>query len=293
MARSVRLGRGWSAPRLVAERGAGGGRERRRRPGGRAISSTKPTIPRTTAAALPASDQVIQLVRAQVDRPQVQPADQGADRAQAQARAPRRRRRPARRVDRIKRGRQQRQRRRDQDDDRRGRRQIHEHETAEERAGDRADRPPEIDVADRAAGLPRLLDGHLGDDRPDHAQHRRRHQEVEHDHEHGPQLPVDLVGAGDDQSHLGVDPERAKRQQRPQREQRPDGPAGLDPVGQAAPQHVPQADPGQDDPDHARPDRERLPHVPSHQPARNQLQDHDAKATGKRQSIRQQPRGKT
>ena len=44
---------------------------------------------------------------------------------------------------------------------------------------DRADRAPEIDVADRAAGLSRLLDGHLGDDRPDHPQHGRRYQEVE------------------------------------------------------------------------------------------------------------------
>ena len=162
-------------------------------------------------------------------------------------------------------------------------------ETAEERPGDRADGAPEIDVADRAAGLPRLLDGHLGDDRPDHPQHRRRDQEVEHDDQDGPQLPVDLVGRWEG----GGRPRRSSRastrvRNDPEGEQRPDGPARVDPVGQPAPQHVAQADPAQDDPDHARPDRQRRPDVPRDQPARDQLQDHDAQAAGKRQSIRQQ-----
>ena len=60
-------------------------------------------------------------------------------------------------------------------------RQVHQHETGEERAGDRADRAEEIDVAERPARPPRALDGDLGHDRPDHAEHRAGHQEVERD----------------------------------------------------------------------------------------------------------------
>ena len=96
------------------------------------------------------------------------------------------------------------------------------------------------------------------------------------------------VGAGQDAADLGVDPERAERQEGPEGEQRPDRPARLDPVAQPSPQHVAQADPAQDDADHARPDRQRRADVPRDQPARHQLQDHDAQAAGERQGIRQQ-----
>ena len=65
-----------------------------------------------------------------------------------------------------------------------------------------------------------------------------------------------LLQAREDQPDLGVHPEATERQERPQGEQRPDGPARLDPVGQPAPQHVPQADAAEDDPDHAGPDRQ-------------------------------------
>ena len=97
-----------------------------------------------------------------------------------------------------------------------------------------------------------------------------------------------LIGAREDIADHRVHPERAERQERAQGEQRPDGPAGLDPVGQPAAQHVTQADAAQDDPDHAGPDRQRRAHVPRHQPAGDQLEDHDAQAAEKRQSIRQE-----
>ena len=95
-------------------------------------------------------------------------------------------------------------------------------------------------------------------------------------------------GRGHDPADLGVDPQAAERQERAQREERPDGPARLDAVGQPAAEHVAQADAAQDDPDHAGPDRQRRPDVAGHQPAGNQLEDHDAEAAEERQSVGQQ-----
>ena len=92
--------------------------------------------------------------------------------------------------------RQQRQRRRDERHDRRVGGQVHQDEAGQERADDRADRAPEVDVADRAARLPRLLDGDLGDDRPDHPQDRGRDQEVERHDDDRPDVPGQGFEAG-------------------------------------------------------------------------------------------------
>ena len=112
-------------------------------------------------------------------------------------------------------------------------------EAAKECAGDRADRPAKVDVADRAAGLLGLLDGHLGDDRPDHSQHGRRDQEVERDHEDRPQLPGNQFRRRDQMPDIGVHPERTERQKRPQGEQRTDRPPRFDAIGQPPPSTFP------------------------------------------------------
>ena len=200
-------------------------------------------------------DEIVQLVRDQVDAAEFEPVDEGCDRAQPEQQCSGD---PSPEAEGLteESGCQKCERRRNQDHDDRGRRLVHENEPAEECAGNRAHRAPKVDVADCATGFSCLLDGDLGDDRPHHPQHCGRHEEVEHDDEHRPQLPVDLVRVGNDQPDLGVDPERAKRQQRPEGKEWSDGPARIDAVGQPAPQDVPQANSGQDDPDHARPDRQ-------------------------------------
>ena len=92
---------------------------------------------------------------------------------------------------------------------------------------------------------------------------------------------------------IRVHPQRTEREQRPQREQWTDSPPRFDAIGQPPTQHIPEADAAQDDPDHTGPDRQRRTHVTSDQPTQDKLQDHDAEAAGERQSVRQQPGGKT
>ena len=137
---------------------------------------------------------VVDLVRAEVHCAHARVAQHREDRADEQQDG---RREPDQKPREIahERAGQGRQGRGDNQHDHRRRRQIDEHETAEKRADDRADRPEEVHVADRTAGLPRLLDRHLGDDRPHHPQHRRRNQENQGDDQYGADLPGDAQTA--------------------------------------------------------------------------------------------------
>ena len=182
-------------------------------------------------------------------------------------------------------GRQQGQGRRDDRDDRRRRRQVHQDEAGQERPGDRAERPERVDVADGAAGLARLLDGDLGDDRPDHPEDRPGDQEVDRDQGHGPE-PVRQALLRDVAADR-VEPEAGQRQGRAEGIQRADHPRRVGPVRQPAAEDVAQADPAEHDPDHAGPDVQGRPDVPRHQPAGHQFEDHDAEAAEEGQRVGQ------
>ena len=96
-------------------------------------------------------------------------------------------------------------------------------------------------------------------------------------------------GHGDRQvSDQGIQPECPQRENRPQRKQWTERLTRFNPVGQLAAQHVSQADPGQNYPNHARPNAKRGPNVLGHQPAGHQFQNHDAKAARKSEQIRSQ-----
>ena len=73
MARSASLGRGPSALRLVGRRLVGGGQQQDRRPGGRGQLSQADRA-QHERRRVAGQDEVIQLVRAQIDGPQIQPS---------------------------------------------------------------------------------------------------------------------------------------------------------------------------------------------------------------------------
>ena len=136
------------------------------------------------------------------------------------------------------------------------RRQVHQDETGEEGADDRADRFADVDIAN---ALPlrwrsTAILATTGPTIPSTVAGIRKSR-VTTMTVRSSQLRAS--GARDDVAELGVDPEAGEGQQRPQREQGADGPTGLDAVRQPATEHVAQADAAQDDADDAGPDRQR------------------------------------
>ena len=177
-----------------------------------------------------------------------------------------------------------RQRRGDERDDRSRAERVDQHETAEERADDRAECSPGVNVADRRADLATVRQRQARDHRRDRPQ-CRRWQKENHPHDaHDPDWPAQAVWplliAGD-----AVQPQHAHAQDAGGQKQPVEQLARCSSIGQPATEKIADRDPRQHNADDRGPGVERVPHMLRDQPRGGQFQHHDANAGHEDQQI--------